>query len=502
MQNSENEGALFRSETSWSNRFLTIGTAGILFLTIYPFRFYFHVLPNGASPFLLGKSAKSGVFDAILNVLLFMPFGFGLGEKLRERRKSVPFVLGVALGTGMLFSYTIEFLQLYVPERDSGWEDVFTNGFGSLVGAWLFIVVGRGVVRFLNSTQRSIAEALTPLRFASLTLVYFLIWLGVAATLQKQTQFQEWQPGGNLVLGDSGTGWSARQGVIQNLEFWNHALTREATAGGSAVMPDLAQNGTPVVAYDSSKPAGSEWNRPGDALPVPAGEAPSPLPLETSAVNLIESLKATNQFSVHVRCVGVPIPNDEWRIFSLGDGSGAQNMMLRQETGHVVFWVRTPLSLGHAQLAWYIPRIFNDPHRQHEMVYSYDGANLLLYLDGKRLRPNYKVGPGPALAKLLRKIRPAELELYTYAFYTLIFLLAGGSMGLFEPRSAAISHAAMVTIEILGIGAAATALELILVQVTGKTFSWEFFTLAIVLGLAGLCWANADGRSGLRGRAL
>jgi glycopeptide antibiotics resistance protein len=502
MQNSENEAALFRSETSWSNRFLIIGTAGILFLTIYPFRFYFHVLANGASPFLLGRSAKSGVFDAILNVLLFMPFGFGLGEKLRERGKSVQLILGVALATGMLFSYTIEFLQLYVPERDSGWEDVFTNGSGSLVGAGLFVLLGARVVRFLNSMQRSIAAAMTPMRFAVVAIVYFLIWFGLAATLQKQTQFQSWQPGGNLVLGDTGTGWSARQGAIQNLEFWNHALTREAMAEGPTAMPDLAQNGTPIAVYDSSKPTGNEWSRPTDALPVPVGEAPSPLPLQMSAANLIESLKATNQFSVHVVCNGVPVPGDEWRIFAIGDGSGAQDMMLRQETAHLVFWVRTPLTMGHANLAWYIPRIFSDPHRQHEMVYSYDGANLLLYLDGKRLRPNYKVGPGPALAKLLRKIRPAELELYTYAFYALVFLLGGVLMGLLEPKSAATSRAAIVTVEAVGIGVAAVILEVILVKVTGKTFSWQFLALAIVLGLAGLWWANADGRAALGERAL
>src|ERR1700723_3323835 len=109
---------------SWSNRILILATVGILFLTMYPFRVVIHPLANGASPFFLGKSSKSGVVDAVLNVLLFVPFGFGLAEKLREREKSVQFVLGTALATGMLFSYLIEFSQLYIPERDSGWEDV------------------------------------------------------------------------------------------------------------------------------------------------------------------------------------------------------------------------------------------------------------------------------------------------------------------------------------------------------------------------------------------
>ena len=73
-----------------SNRILLLATAGILFLTLYPFRFDFHAaVPGGGSPFLLGRSEKTaGLLDVFLNVLLFIPFGFGLAAKLRERGKS------------------------------------------------------------------------------------------------------------------------------------------------------------------------------------------------------------------------------------------------------------------------------------------------------------------------------------------------------------------------------------------------------------------------------
>src|SRR6202021_4243596 len=94
---------------SWSNRILILATVGILFLTMYPFRLNIHPLANGASPFFLGKSGKSGFVDAFLNVLFFVPFGFGLAEKLRERGKSIRFALLVTLAAGAVFSYAIEF---------------------------------------------------------------------------------------------------------------------------------------------------------------------------------------------------------------------------------------------------------------------------------------------------------------------------------------------------------------------------------------------------------
>src|SRR5277367_4800468 len=110
----------------WSNRILILATAGILFLTLYPFRFDFHLAsPSGTSPLFLGKSVKpAGFLDAFLNVLLFVPFGFGLAERLRKSGKSFAATLALALAAGALFSYTIELLQYYIPKRDSGWEDV------------------------------------------------------------------------------------------------------------------------------------------------------------------------------------------------------------------------------------------------------------------------------------------------------------------------------------------------------------------------------------------
>src|SRR5277367_1613228 len=187
---------------SWSNRILILATAGILFLTLYPFRLNFHPLVNGASPFLLGKSAKSGFVDALLNILLFVPFGFGLGEKLRERGKSIRFVLVSALAAGALFSYAIEFTQLYIPERDSGWEDVFTNGSGSLVGSILYLLVGSAIVRVLSATHRSLVRWLTPVRIAWVLLAYFCFWFLLAAVLQKQSRLSNWKPEAILILGN------------------------------------------------------------------------------------------------------------------------------------------------------------------------------------------------------------------------------------------------------------------------------------------------------------
>ncbi|HEY0701870.1 MAG TPA: VanZ family protein [Candidatus Acidoferrales bacterium] len=499
------------TERSWSNRFLILATAGILFLTIYPFRFNFHVLANGASPFLLGKSTKSGLTDAILNILLFVPFGFGLGEKLREGGKSARLALVTALAAGALFSYAIEFTQLYVPERDSGWEDVFTNSSGSFLGAGLYVLAGASIVGALNSIQQAVVGWLTPFRFACAVVGYFCVWFGIAGLLQRETRLSNWKPYGVIVLGNSGAGSSSRQGQIQSLQIWNHPLSAAAQAGATASGPDLTQSGAPILDYASdrdssnvsSRAGGSSWipGKPASGGLHPSASAEkSPLPLQTDGRDLIKALQETNHFTVHVVCTGVEVPNDLWTILLVGDGAGTLDLMAWQESGHLVFWLRSPLSAGRPQLTWFIPRVFND-HGPHDILYSYDGVNLLLYLDGKKTRTEYIVGPGASLARLIHRLKPSELAIYNYAFYALVFAVAGGLLGLFEPRGDSRSKLRMVVLEVAAIVIGALILELILVGVTGRTISRANLALSMVLGLAGLLWAHADGERLLPGAA-
>src|SRR5579863_152830 len=113
------------STSSWSNRIVMVALAGIFFLTFYPFAFtYPGSWRLGASPFLLNSVKGAGLKDDFLNVLLFMPFGFGLAEKLRGRKISWGITTLLVYVAGALLSYGVEFTQLFIPNRDSGWHDV------------------------------------------------------------------------------------------------------------------------------------------------------------------------------------------------------------------------------------------------------------------------------------------------------------------------------------------------------------------------------------------
>ncbi|HJZ63684.1 MAG TPA: VanZ family protein [Candidatus Acidoferrum sp.] len=79
--------------------------------------------------------------DALFNVLGFVPFGFLLCAWLGNARLARHGVLYSFLA-GALFSFLIELIQGYIPQRDSGFNDVITNSLGALLGAFFLRVLG------------------------------------------------------------------------------------------------------------------------------------------------------------------------------------------------------------------------------------------------------------------------------------------------------------------------------------------------------------------------
>src|SRR5713226_5595509 len=154
----------------WSNRILLLSLLGIGYLTLFPFQSPFIASYNfHGSPFLLGMSGKQPRYlDFFLNVLLFVPLGFGLCAKVRKQGGSrwASIVLALAVGAGV--SYVVEFLQLYIPSRDSGWEDVISNTTGSAAGFFVFEVCGGATLKALSKCEDIFRGWLSPRRAALL----------------------------------------------------------------------------------------------------------------------------------------------------------------------------------------------------------------------------------------------------------------------------------------------------------------------------------------------
>ncbi len=80
---------------------------------------------------------KRNFRDISINIFGFVPFGFVFAAYLVLNR-NVSQATIVTILCGAAISLTIEILQEYIPGRDSGLLDVFTNTLGASLGARLF----------------------------------------------------------------------------------------------------------------------------------------------------------------------------------------------------------------------------------------------------------------------------------------------------------------------------------------------------------------------------
>ena len=140
----------------------------VLTLTLTPFRF--------APPRHVRLLITAGAFDAIANVLLFVPIGF-LFPLTRPGADSTPIVFTTAVGA--LISAGIESTQLFEPARYTSALDVVTNGAGAAVGAIALRLISRRIQMNASLVGRLSLE--TPLVGLVYVLVPSLLIAGFAA---------------------------------------------------------------------------------------------------------------------------------------------------------------------------------------------------------------------------------------------------------------------------------------------------------------------------------
>jgi len=491
----------------WSNRILILSLLGIAYLTLFPFRFDFaptYVFHR--YPFLLGTSEKRAHYlDFFLNVLLFVPFGFGLCAQVRKRGGSRWTSLLLALAVGACVSYLVELLQFYVPARDSGWGDIFSNTTGSVAGFLLFELCGGAILEELSKWEDAFEGWLSPLRTALLLVAYFAVCFGISARLQSETRLSNWDTRCILSVGNDASGQNPWKGQIFRLQIWNRALPEQAIrrlAGQESA--DDASTGL-LGSYDFTSPPPYQDKR--NFLPAldwtpeqpqftnaraPEWGAASWLSTKVPVENLTREIKKSSQFTVHIVCAPAAKEGVNGRLIAFSQSAGNVNFLLRQEGQFLVFRLRNPLSATRSLLTWYVPGAF-EPGKVRDIVASYDGSDAFIYLDGKSVPQTYRLSPGASLVHNFFFIETGALEGFVIVYETLIFLPAGLLLGVAVRKWAGqkISGRWMLA---LGWALPAVLLEILLVGVSGRRIWVGNIVFSLVFGLAGMLLINADRR--------
>jgi len=92
---------------------------------------------------------KGGLdFTYILNIILFMPFGFLLPTLWGKFRKN----LWTSFCYGLFFSFTLEIFQLFTSSRTTDIDDIITNVLGTICGWVIFNIMRKVFYKFANKT--------------------------------------------------------------------------------------------------------------------------------------------------------------------------------------------------------------------------------------------------------------------------------------------------------------------------------------------------------------
>ena len=113
-------------------------------------------------------------FDAVANLLAYIPLGLLLGLSWRSRFGTGR---GILLSTlaGALLSATMEYAQMYLPVRTSSNLDLLTNASGTLAGALLAMKIAPSAwfARLAEARQNLIREGKT----VDFGLALFILWM-------------------------------------------------------------------------------------------------------------------------------------------------------------------------------------------------------------------------------------------------------------------------------------------------------------------------------------
>jgi VanZ family protein len=501
------EGGPRPQSSGWSNRILLAAIAGILFLTLSPYRFSTHPHTQlNTSPFLLGKEEKRyGAVAITLNVLLFLPFGFGLCAKLRQRKwpwSGSPAL--VALG-GAAFSYGIEFAQLYVPGRDSGWKDIVWNTAGAGVGAIAFAGIGGFVFRRLSRGEEKLESWISPGRVWLLLLAYLGAWFAVTVPFLGSTNLRNWEANAYLLIGNGGWLDNPWKGQVLQLQFWDHAIPDRLAEEISSGQVN-AWNPSPLADYDLSLPApiadqqhflpDLSWTsslppnkKSGDAAAAPDGH--SWLASQNPVRGLSLAVEKTNQFTVRVVCRPSQVTGAKGAIASIVQPRGKENLNLWQDGANLVFWIRNGATTNPWHLRWFSSKVFSETQLR-DIVISFDGANLSFFVDGKKDRRSPRLVPGIVLAELFHRAKTSEFEIYNHSYYVMVFFPVGCVLGIGARK---LGMRKLVGPFLVGFVIAPVLLQILFLRTGGQFFSFNSFGDSLVstfLAMGAAWWMNVD----------
>ncbi|MDJ0590359.1 MAG: VanZ family protein [Pleurocapsa sp. MO_226.B13] len=439
----------------WGYFLLTISLLGIFAATLSPLDF---VVPEELSWQFIVDEFKFGsnVKDYWQNILLFIPWGFGLAAIVFSKRQQVGKILAIAFLSSAILATTVELTQLFLPSRISNWTDIICNSLGGCLGGiiyWNYPHILKFVIAIVTGKIGQIS-------IKSILFVIFgyllVVSLGISLLLTS-VNLSNWDDDYYLAIGNEVTGDRPWHGDLQSLYVSDRSLNYlEVNRAFEQTDAFFKQQDNLVMALDLRRDrqlSGSIWEqKPEREISNHAVESTttkinldSPRETRNSIIlnrkrwlktqvpvnYLIESLKNSNEFTISLTIATKDINQvGPARIISLAQGIYAQNLIVGQEKNDLHFRLRTPITgrnATHPELI--VPNVFQDK-LFHQILITFGDRQLTFYLDRPSNRYSFLFNPQISFVIFIPWNQPGwQINLgnfsavkYQLIFYTVITL--------------------------------------------------------------------------------
>lgn len=489
----------------WALRALGLATLAIAVGTLFPFEFFIReTAARRAYPFLLWlRPGLPSLQDFGENVLLFIPFGFGFNCWARHKKWKKPVALLAALIAGAIFSYTIEFLQIFLLPRDSSWSDVISNTVGSVAGYAVFDRWGGAILRLASSIEAGVERFFTFRRIVVAFVGYTALMLVVSGLLERSARLSTWGQTGTFYLATSPAGRYPWNGRILSIDQANQSILSEeqatnfsgkeagcATPLGKPVFNVHLTRENPCSTGRLENPNPSKEDVQAERVQLKAPELPRVIP----AAAFLAHLRQTNRFNLNVVCIPPDKASDTFSvILALARDPQHTDFFLAQQGDRLVFGLRTPL-FGEAE-HWGLtfPGALS-PGRRATIVIEYDGADLSANVNGKDDPHPIRLGPGAVLVHRFKGVGIENIRGYAVTYDGLFFAPLGFLLAL-AARNPVRRWAGRTIFLAFGIALPPLLLEGVLVGVSGRPFDVGNIALGFAFVIGTWLLLNADLRS-------
>lgn len=397
---SKQDKKFFTSIPNWDYFIVIISSLIIFFATLHPFNF--QLSGSWSIRDLLTDFNNSSFFqDQVNNVLLFMPFGFGLASILQRKKIKILGQLLITVTLSATLSLTVELLQTLIPSRAPTPSDIFHNSFGGFLGLLCFYIYGsRSFNLTLNKLENSHSSKSIK-KIVIFSLAYVLFAFLISIPWQSMTNLSSWDRDFHLILGNEGTGDRPWKGDVSQLYISDRAISQSEVKKLLVDENNFQWEASSLIAdYQLTQIKNNYQDRTGNLSELvwegeEASEKQSILKEEQPPINshhwlktkipattLSQRIGKTSEFTISANIatadVNVVGPG---RIISMSADGQHRNFTLGQQEDNLEFRVRTPLTGSNgSDLNMNIPGVFTSEN-SHHIVITYSKATLEIYID-------------------------------------------------------------------------------------------------------------------------